>query len=542
MTDDRPRRSRAGRRRLGLLICVAAVTSPAAAQQPVAFRTARVSYLTGTAAYIDAGREEGLREGARLEVMRGGATVGVLKVAFLASHQASCEIVSASATLVVGDSVRFVPATLRADSAVAGRPAARPKPTASGAGSMQSRNGYGLRGRLGAHYLVVRQRDSSDSHFSQPSFDVRLDGYALGGTPLGVTVDVRTRRTFATLADGSTVTDGRTRVYQASLFWNALGSPARVTVGRQLSPNLASVNLFDGVMAEVRQPDWSAGLFTGSQPEPLNLGFSSGVVEGGGYLQRHSRPGGASVWSLTFGASGSYQDAKANREFVFLQGAYSSRRLSGFVTQELDYYRSWKRVEGERALSPTSTFATFQYRATGGFTLHVGFDNRRNVRLYRDVVNPETVFDDTYRQGVWAGFSTQFSGRYRVGVDARSSSGGPAGRADAYTLSLGADRVSTLGLSLRSRSTRYTNPQLEGWLHSLALGLEPVSRLRLELTGGLRAERNPLADPTDTRVTWVGADVDVNLARSWYLMLSANRETGGLESNDQLYGGLSVRF
>jgi hypothetical protein len=58
----------------------------------------------------------------------------------------------------------------------------------------------------------------------------------------------------------------------------------------------------------------------------------------------------------------------------------------------------------------------------------------------------------------------------------------------------------------------------------------------------LRAERDPLNDPMNSTVTWVGADLDVTLARAWYAMLSATRQRGGLDGNDQLYGGVSVRF
>ena len=43
-------------------------------------------------------------------------------------------------------------------------------------------------------------------------------------------------------------------------------------------------------------------------------------------------------------------------------------------------------------------------------------------------------------------------------------------------------------------------------------------------------------------VTWVGADLDVTLARAWYGMLSATRQRGGVEGNDQVYGGVSFRF
>ena len=62
------------------------------------------------------------------------------------------------------------------------------------------------------------------------------------------------------------------------------------------------------------------------------------------------------------------------------------------------------------------------------------------------------------------------------------------------------------------------------------------------LNGGLRVARDPLADPLDYGVTWFGADADLNLGRRWYVMVSGTHESGGMDSNDQVFGGLSYRF
>ena len=522
---------------LACLACLVTLAARLDAQDSATVRTktARITYLTGTTAYVDAGRLDGLREAARVEVVRGGAAVAVLKVVYLASHRASCEIVSGAAALAVGDSVRFVAAAAPRDSTVAYRASTRPP-------SRGGESGRRLRGRAGVAYFLMQQHAGTGGRVSEPALDVRLDGQPLGASSVNLTIDTRARRTYTILADGSAVTDGRNRVYQAALSVNAPGSPTRVTLGRQISGNLASVGLFDGVLAELNQPDWSTGVFTGSQPEPLGLGFSSSVLELGGYAQRHSRPGAASHWTVTLGAAGSYQAAHANREFAFAQGSYFSRRFSTFITQEVDYYRSWKLLPGMKPVSLTSTFAFVQFRVTQDVTLDAGFDNRRNVRLYRDVVNPETAFDDTYRQGAWAGMWVQLARRFRLGLDAHSSSGGPAGGANSYTLSFGADRLTRLGMGLRTRTTYYTSPNLSGVLQSAALGFVPGDRLRLELNGGLRAEQDALAGPGTVAVTWVGADADVTLARAWYAMVSVTRQRGGVDGYDQLHSGLSFRF
>jgi len=156
-------------------------------------------------------------------------------------------------------------------------------------------------------------------------------------------------------------------------------------------------------------------------------------------------------------------------------------------------------------------------------------------------VNPVTTFDDAFRQGVWAGAALRWGRRYSVGVDARQSSGGAAGRANSYTLSIGADRVTPLALGVRARSTYFRSQQISGWLNSLALALDAGSRLHVELSSGARLERDPLAVPGTQSILWGGVDLDVNVARTWYLMLSGIAERGG-DGTSQLYGGLSTRF
>jgi hypothetical protein len=513
----------------GLLACLGMLAAPVRAQDSAAVRTARVTYVTSMSAYIDAGREAGLREGAAVQVIRGGAVIGVLKVAFLASRQASCDIVSQSVAIAVGDSARFTPVAARPDSTVAVRAVPRnpSSPTA-------------LRGRAGAHYLVVGQGGGVGG-FTQPSLDLRLDGRPVAGGPIGLLVDVRARRTSSTLAGGTAI-DGHARAYQLALSWNPLSSSGRITVGRQIASDLATVGMFDGVLAELNMPRWGAGVFTGTQPDPQNFGFATDIFELGGFVQRRGGPGVPQQWSATLGVAGSYQNAHANREFAFLQGFFSSRRFSTFVSQEIDYYRAWKRTPGMSSVSFTSTFATLRYRAGDGLDFHVGFDNRRNVLLYRDFVNPVTTFDDAFRQGVWAGAGLRVARHYSIGVDARQSSGGLAGQANSYTLSLGADRLVRIEAGVRVRSTYYRTRQLTGWLHSASLAFEPGSRLHVELSGGARMERDSLAIPGSLSIVWFGTDLDVNLARAWYFMLSGVAERGSSERNSQIYGGLSLRF
>ena len=124
----------------------------------------------------------------------------------------------------------------------------------------------------------------------------------------------------------------------------------------------------------------------------------------------------------------------------------------------------------------------------------------------------------------------------------RESAGGAAGSASSYTVSVVADRLMLARLGGRLRTTYYKNQRISGWLHSAALSLDPGSQIRLELSGGARTERDPFAVSASQTTLWIGSDLDVNIARAWYLMLSASAERGVLAPTSQVYTGFSVRF
>jgi hypothetical protein len=332
-----------------------------------------------------------------------------------------------------------------------------------------------------------------------------------------------------------------------ALSWNAAGDGARVTVGRQFAEALANVSLFDGAAAEYRWSRWSAGAFGGTQPDAVDLGWSGDVREYGAWVQMRSAPASPRRWVLTSGAVGSYREGEIDREFLFAQASLTTSRVGAYLVQELDWNRGWRADAGERALAPTSTLASLRVRASDALVLHGGVDSRRRVRLYRDRETPETEFDDGLRRGAWGGASLLLWSRLRLGVDGRWSDGAAAGRAESYTASLGVDRIAPLALALRARSTRYESARAAGWLHAASVGVAPLTSLRVEVNGGMRDDRArqgiAAAGPDGaTRVRWLGADIDLALARSWYLLLSATRERGGWESSDQLYASVSWRF
>lgn len=385
-------------------------------------------------------------------------------------------------------------------------------------------------------------RDASAPDYRQPAIDLRLFGTQLGGSALDVYADVRARRNYRSYADGRSENESRTRVYGASVTWRPGGGPLGLALGRQFSPSLSSVSLFDGALLEYRRDGWGAGVFAGTQPNPVTYSVSGDVREYGGFVEIHNRPGVERRWGLTGGAVTSTEHGTTNRDFLYVQGRYDDRAFSIFVTQEADLNRDWRKTAEGHSWTMSSTFATVRYRFGEVFALRAGWDNRRSVRLYRDFVSPETDFDDRHRRGYWAGFDGRVGRHFMYGLDGRRSDVEGEDKADSVTAFLGLSNVTHLGLDLRTRATRYTNDFVEGWLYSLSASTDISGWSQLELYGGVRDETVKTFVVPQGRWSWVGVDWDVNLAHHWFTTLSIERSQGQDEGVDQLYATVTYRF
>jgi hypothetical protein len=522
------------------------VPVPAGSAVKDSTRIATVTYISGTSVYVGAGRLDGLREGMVLEVLRAGSVIARANVAFLASHSSSSEIVWSATAPAVGDNVRYHPAAAESVGAVTDSAATRPVSKAVTAPWRRP-----IRGHVGVRYLSVSQPGSPDGAGSlgQPSADVRIQGTRLAGGAVGFMIDGRARTTVGPRDSSASALDRHMQVYQASISLGQQGSGARVSVGRQYSPALASAGLFDGVTAELNGSRWGLGVFNASQPDVATMAYSSAIRETGGYVQAHSGPEGT-PWSLIAGGVASRDSGQLNRQFGFAQLTLSSRVLTLYAMQEVDFNSGWKRTAGESAVTPTTTFASVSLRPVNALSFQAGVDNRRNVLLYRDYVNAVTAFDDAFRQGVWGG-ANFYLHAIRLGADARLSQGGPAGKADQISGSFGVGPVLAKRIDLRVRSTRYRTERTTGWMHAWTAGADPVDVLHVELNGGVRTQRvtDPLVSATGLTPlnalsdgSWLGASVDLSVGRSWYVLVSGTRDRVGLDRTQVVYCSLMLRF
>ena len=519
-----------------LLVVLAAARAHAA--------TARVTYLAGRSAYVDAGQAEGLAVGDTLRVTRGGREVARLRVSFLSTHRAACDTLWTRAPLATGDEVAFRPgpvtaaapaadteavAVARADSI---RKAAVLPPPRARAVVRNTRT----RGRLGARWLSVETDGAG--RFQQPALELRLDDRDRLGGHVDASLDIRGRRTLREGPAGTEL-EQLSRVYRASTTLRSEDGRARLTLGRQSSPTLASISLFDGALAEWSGERRGAGVFGGTQPDPLRYRWSGDIVEGGAFVEWHAPPRASARWTTSLGGVSSRAGSNVNRDFAFAQGWWFSRAASASFAQELDVNSGWKRQAGEPLLSWTSTFATVRVPAGEHLALQTGFDNRRNVRLWRDRDTPETEFDDRYRQGAWAGATFDVASHARGGTEVRAGSGGDRSRT--WTVNGELYRATRWNGLLRGRWSRFTSPASESGLWSLAAGFDPLPQSHVECSGGWRSTRDTATGFEDVE-RWLGVDVDLALGGRWYANGGFERQSGATGGSRLFQAGLSVRL
>ncbi len=497
--------------------------------------TTKITYVAGGSVYIEVGTLAGVQPGDTLRVLRDSTQVALVRVAFVSTKRAACDTLWTRTALAIGDDVRWTAHAAAPAVRPVGSPAAGA--TAAGATTRPARAATRLHGLLGANWVSV---SAGASQFRQPGINLRLDDAGEGGGHADFVLDMRTRRTTRSFTGLPLRTEQLARVYRATVRLRTLDAHRSLTLGRQTSPTLAAISLFDGALLQTGTDRRRLGVFSGTQPDPLRYRLSADIVETGAFVEWHQPPRTPQQWSLALGGVTSQQHGQSNRDFLFAQANWFTHPVSGSVAQEVDVNRGWKRRLGEAALSPTSTFATVRVQPAPWLGVNTGYDNRRNVRLYRDHLTPETQFDDAYRQGAWGGGDVSLLRHVRLSADLHSTAG--ADRAHSWSWNVEGYRFTARNLAVHARVSQYDGSTVTSRLSSGGLGFEPFPLSHVELSGGVRRSL-VLATATGDSERWQEASLDLTLGRRWYANGSWERDYGGGNGNTrQLQGALNWRF
>jgi len=208
-------------------------------------------------------RLQGIAEGDTLVVLRGDRLISRLVVRFVSASRAAGDTLAAAAMPQVGDVVRFRPGATSGS-------AAPPAPASSRrrCGRQRDPRAGGGRGRRAAATLppAPARADRRAPALRESRRGRRLHAAGARSAPRRR----EPRRAAAGPAGGrarpSHLLQRRrqpdystTRVYRLAATAHDRSGRARVTLGRQFSPSLAVVNLFDGVLASYGRERWAPG-------------------------------------------------------------------------------------------------------------------------------------------------------------------------------------------------------------------------------------------------------------------------------------------
>jgi hypothetical protein len=145
---------------------------------------------------------------------------------------------------------------------------------------------------------------------------------------------------------------------------------------------------------------WFGG-FYGSRPEVDQVALNSGGRAYGGFFHYLDQsPDKAFYSELVVGGIGEYQDGQVDREYLSLYGRQGSgSRWSLYENAEMDLNRDWRKD----ASSPSYQLSNLLFSGTYAFSRAVrigaSYDQRRRYRRLEDRETPESLFDDSLREG-----------------------------------------------------------------------------------------------------------------------------------------------
>jgi|CXWL01.1.fsa_nt_gi hypothetical protein len=398
-------------------------------------RELTVSYQSASAIYLDGGRQEGLAVGSRLEVRRGGVAIGMLEVAYVADHSASCRVVSQRQSIQTGDVVVLLTPvgtnggeapTLGPQPAVpeplVPRPvAARPLTTTQAPKRPRTK----ISGVLSYGYQQFADASANPFDYTESTGRLSLRVRNLNGLPLDLRVRGRGRQVDRT-GFGLTPTTGSTsnRLYELSLSYTPPEGRFAWSVGRLGASPFVGIGYLDGALGQFQlSRRWYVGGFAGSRPEVTELGLASAGTKYGGYLRfstpAEQRPAYAEV--VLAGVGEYVKGGEVSREYVSLESRFGSgTRWSVFQRLEVDLNRGWRQELSGSSTQISNASLSATYHFTKSLRGLVTYDQHRNYLTFETRPLPEDVFNRFLREGARASLEWEGGGGWNASVGAGS--------------------------------------------------------------------------------------------------------------------------
>lgn len=404
-------------RRFFRILIAVLLAAALSATARAADRTLHVSYVSASAIYVDAGRDAGLEVGERLRIVRDGAEVAVVEVAWVAEHSSSCILISEIRTAASGDVAVLIDSGGKAPGEPSLPEPESPEPAPTVILPEPPNDGYGTVGRIGTVHqpwaktsgsISVRfqtyQEGVSGRGFDESTGRINFRVREINGGPLEMRARLRSRDVRR---DGLSGSDSDDRLYELSLTYDPPEGRFAFQVGRLGASPFISLGYLDGVLAAVRfrGEAVAVGAFYGLRPEIAELGFDSAGRKYGSFVRLTHRKEETPFYAeAVIAGIGEYFGGEVDREYVSIESRLGARRWSFSQLAEIDLNSGWRKEVAGASQQVSNLSVSGWFRATERLRLSLSYDRRQRFRTLDTRPIPEEQFDDKLRQGLRLGF------------------------------------------------------------------------------------------------------------------------------------------
>jgi AMIN domain len=517
---------------------VEARTAPAAANPDL--RTSfHVKFVQQDAAYIDAGRNEGLAEGMKLLVVNADssgalpnntsqtAAVAELTIVGIAETSAVAQIHVLQRDVVPGDlaflsdsdlqalvqqhslsSTRKYPAVIsftEDDDALdeEARELDVPRPPLPSVNRMQ--------GRIGFDYFGTHSLDASQANGRDLGVVLRADFTRIGGTYWNFLGYYRGTIDSTSAASQATLQELINRTYHLGLTYDNPTGHWVAGFGRLYLPWASSLDTIDGGYVGRRFGSGIiAGMFAGSTPDPTSWNYNPNRQIGGAFVNFSGGSFDALHYSSTSGAGISLLSWAVDRPFLFFENSVSYRRsFSIYSALQADSPAGNSAVVAPGPGIGSSLF-TMRWSPVQRVQLDFNHTYFRDVPTFDPALVGTGLLDKYLFQGFSGGARVDIVKQIAIYTElGRSNRTGDARMAlnDMYGITFG--RVPWIELRADAHYSRFNSSFGSGSYRAVSLSRNISEGLRLEILAGDQAFTSTLAGNQSARFVTTTAENDL---------------------------------
>ena len=498
-----------------------------------------VKFVQQDAAYIDAGRNEGIAEGMKLVVVNAGpdgaapasaspaAMVAELTVVGIAETSAVTEIHVLERDVVAGDlaylsdsdlqalvqqhslsSTRKYPAVIsftEGDDALdeEARVQDVPRPPLPSVNRMQ--------GRLGFDYFGTHSLDASQANGRDLGVVLRADFTRIGGSYWNFQGYYRGTINSTSAASQTTLQQLINRTYHLGLIYDNPTGAWVAGFGRLYLPWANSLDTIDGgYLGRRLHSGVITGIFAGSTPDPTSWNYSPNRQIGGGFVNFSGGSFEAFHYSSTSGAGINLLSGAVNRPFLFFENSLSYRRnFSLYSALQTDSPAGNAAVAAPGA-GIGSSFFTMRWSPVQRVQLDFNHTYFRNIPTFDATLVGTGLLDKYLFQGFSGGVRVDLVKAIAIYTElGRSNRTGDSRMAlnTMYGVTFG--RVPWLDLRADLHYSHFDSSFGSGSYRAASLSRNLNERLRLEILAGDQGFTSTLAGNQSARFVTATVENDV---------------------------------